>query len=119
MHDFAPDTHLTAIVDNWDAYYIARTRAVLEGTWESGDTWGGLDSGMVEMARYENMPEPVKVAAMHAEEGVRSGEIKIFTGPLVSREGETKAAAGQVLDDGALLSMDWFLEGVDGELPKN
>ena len=72
MHDFAPDTHLTAIVDNWDAYYIARTRAVLEGTWESGDTWGGLDSGMVEMARYEK----------HARSGEGGGDARRRGGAL-------------------------------------
>ncbi|MGR4000966.1 MAG: BMP family ABC transporter substrate-binding protein [Alphaproteobacteria bacterium] len=117
MIQFAPETQVTAIVDNWDQYYVNRTRAVLEGSWESGDTWGGLESGMVEMAAYTNIPAEVAAAARAAEAAVLSGEEKIFVGPLVSRDGVARARAGEVLDDGALLGMDWFLDGVEGELP--
>ncbi|MDA7982735.1 MAG: BMP family ABC transporter substrate-binding protein [Alphaproteobacteria bacterium] len=117
MIAFAPDTQVTAVVDNWDRYYVARARAVLDGDWESSDTWGGLDTGMVEMAAYTNVPESVASAARAAEAAVRSGEHRIFTGPLVSRDGVRKIGEGEVLDDDALLAMDWFLEGVEGELP--
>ena len=41
-------------------YYVERTKAVLDGTWKSGDTWGGLAAGMVVMAPYKNMPDDVK-----------------------------------------------------------
>ena len=63
MIKFAPKAQLTAIVDNWDSYYVARAKAVADGTWESQDTWGGIDSGMVEMAPYTNMPDDVKALA--------------------------------------------------------
>ena len=39
MHEFAPNAQLTAIIDEWAPYYVARTKAVLDGTWESTDTW--------------------------------------------------------------------------------
>ena len=56
MIKFAPDTQLTAILDDWGPYYIKRVQAVMDGTWKSSDTWGGMDSGMVGMAPYTNMP---------------------------------------------------------------
>ena len=40
MIHFAPKAQLTSIIDNWGPYYVARTQAVLDGTWESSDTWG-------------------------------------------------------------------------------
>ena len=43
MERFAPDAQLTSIIDNWNDYYVQRVQAVLDGTWESGDVWGGLD----------------------------------------------------------------------------
>ena len=58
-----PDAQLTAIVDNWAPYYIERTQAVLDGTWKSGDTWGGLGTKMVVMAPFTNMPDDVKTMA--------------------------------------------------------
>src|SRR5215218_10513228 len=41
MERFAPKAQLTSIVDNWADYYMARTKAALDGTWKSEDTWGG------------------------------------------------------------------------------
>lgn len=32
MSQFGPQTVLTSIIDDWNPYYIGRTRAVLEGT---------------------------------------------------------------------------------------
>ena len=47
---FAPNTQLTAILDLWGPYYVERVKAVIDGTWEMQDTWGGMDTGMVAMA---------------------------------------------------------------------
>ena len=38
---FAPKGQLTAIVDNWGPYYIERTQAVLDGSWQSQNVWLG------------------------------------------------------------------------------
>ena len=53
---FAPKAQLTAILDVWDSYYISRVRAAMNGTWTESNTWGGMDTGMVQMADYTNMP---------------------------------------------------------------
>ena len=83
MHHFAPDTQLTAIIDQWGPYYVARVQAALDGTWESSDTWGGMDTGMVEMAPYTNMPENVKLVAKNTELAIKSGEFNIFPGKSI------------------------------------
>ena len=58
---------MTAIIDQWGPYYIERVMAVIDGTWESADTWGGMDTGMVEMAPYDNVPDNVKQIALNLE----------------------------------------------------
>ena len=118
MIKFAPKAQLTAIVDNWDSYYVARAKAVADGTWESQDTWGGIDSGMVEMAPYTNMPDDVKALAEETAAKISSGEFHPFTGPIYDQAGELRIAEGEVADDGMLLGMDWYVEGIDAELPK-
>ena len=118
MSAFAPKAQLSAIIDNWDGYYVSRARAVLDGEWKSADTWGGLNDGLVEMAAYTNMPSDVAALAKETEEKIRSGKMHPFTGPIKNQAGEIKAAAGQPLDDGTLLGMDWYVEGVEGNLPK-
>ena len=63
MIKFGPKAQLTADTDYWGGYYTKRAQDVLDGKWKSEDTWGGLDSGMVVMAPYTNMPEDVKKMA--------------------------------------------------------
>ncbi len=118
MIKFAPDAQLTAIVDNWAPYYIDRVQAVLDGTWESQDMWGGIDAGEVVMAPYTNMPDEVKVEAEKMQEAIRAGEHHPFAGPIKDREGETRIPEGQTATDEQILKMDWFVEGVEGDLPE-
>jgi basic membrane protein A len=42
MIAFGPETQLTSIIDDWGPYYIERVKAVLDGTWESQESWGGM-----------------------------------------------------------------------------
>lgn len=119
MAAFAPKAQLTAIVDNWDGYYVARAKAALDGSWESGDTWGGLDTGMVEMAPYneEIIPADVVELARQTEEAIRSGELHPFKGPITDQDGNERIAAGAVASDEELLKMDWYVKGVLDKLP--
>jgi simple sugar transport system substrate-binding protein len=64
------------------------------------------------------MPDDVKALAEKTEEGIKSGEIVIFKGPLKAQDGTMKIADGQTLDDGAIAGMDWLAEGIEGQLPK-
>ncbi len=118
MIRFGPKTQLTAIIDNWGPYYVKRVKAVLDGTWKSTDTWGGLASGMVVMAPYTNMPDDVKKMAQETEEAIRSGKLHPFTGPIYDQSGKLRVKKGETLDDGALLGMNWYVKGVDDKLPK-
>lgn len=113
MRAFAPKAQLTAIVDNWNQYYIDRVEAALSGTWESKDTWGGLDTGMVEIAPYgEAVPAEVAQKAEEVRLAIVSGALHPFTGPIVNQAGEEVIAAGETLDDASLLTMDWYVAGV-------
>ncbi|PWJ82319.1 hypothetical protein C7441_10987 [Pseudaminobacter salicylatoxidans] len=40
-----------------------------------------------------------------------------FAGPIVNRKGEEVVAAGEVLADKDIHRMDWFVRGIDGDLP--
>ena len=118
MIKFAPKAHLTAIEDNWAPYYIKRVGAVLDGSWKSEDNWGGIADKEVVMSDYSNMPEDVAKMAEEAEEAIRTGKVHAFTGPIVDRDGKERLPAGEIASDEMLLGMDFFVEGVKGDLPK-
>lgn len=119
MAAFAPEAQLTSIIDNWDTYYVEKTRAVMEGTWTSEDTWDGIKAGMVEMAGYgPGVPDDVKAAADVIRDGIVDGTLHPFQGPIKNQAGEEVVAEGEILGDEILLGMDYYVEGVQGSLPK-
>ncbi|MDF1777226.1 MAG: BMP family ABC transporter substrate-binding protein [Rhizobiaceae bacterium] len=118
MIEAGPKTQLTAIVDTWGAYYIKRTQALMDGTWTTQSTWDGIVDGILQMAPYTNMPDDVKQAAMDTEAKIVSGELKPFTGPITKQDGTEWLKAGEVADDGTLLGLNFYIKGVDDQLPQ-
>jgi basic membrane protein A and related proteins len=117
MIKFAPKGQLTSSIDNWGPYYIERVKAALDGTWKAGDVWGGLAQNLLVMAPYTNMPPEVATAAKTAEDGIKTGKIVIFKGPIKDQGGEVKVKDGQVLNDGEIAGMNWLAAGIEGKLP--
>ena len=119
MASFAPKAQLTSIIDDWDPYYVERTRAVIDGTWESSEVWYGIKDGMVVMADYgEAVPAEVAAEADAIEAAIVDGSLHPFAGPINNQAGEEVVAEGEVISDEDLLKMDWYVEGVQGSIPK-
>lgn len=113
MSSFAPKAQLTAIEDHWGGYYIDRIKLMMDGDWETSDTWGGLKEGFVRMSPYNERVTPEAAAAADAmRDGIIDGSENIFAGPIKDQAGEAKVAEGEAVDDKGLLSMDWYVEGV-------
>jgi basic membrane protein A and related proteins len=116
MAKFATGTQLSASVDAWGPYYIKRIGDALAGKWTSTDTWGGFDSGMLDMSPFTNMSPEVAAEAAAAVAAIKAGKNKVFTGPIMDQTGATKVAAGVSMDDGALNAMQWLVQGIEGKL---
>ncbi|MBI5130836.1 MAG: BMP family ABC transporter substrate-binding protein [Rhodopseudomonas palustris] len=118
MIKFGPKAQLTGTISNWTPYYLARVRAVLDGSWASADTWAGLKDKMILMAPYTNMPEDVKKLAADTEAGITDGSIKPFACPIVDQEGkEVECKGGDHLDDSQVLGMNFYVKGIDDKIP--
>ena len=90
----------------------------MDGTWTTQSTWDGIVDGILQMAPYTNMPDDVKQAAMDTEAKIVSGELKPFTGPITKQDGTEWLKAGEVADDGTLLGLNFYIKGVDDQLPQ-
>ena len=143
MSAFAPKSQLTAIVDDWGPYYKARVEAAIAAQWESAnkdgmaenlkalidsslpakwesmDTWAGIKDGMVHMAPYSDLvPVDVQKAADAVKAGIVDGTMHPFAGPIKNQKGEVVVKEGETVSDGDLLGMNWYVEGVQGSVPK-
>jgi len=119
MSEYAPRPRVSSIIDDWAPYYIARTQAVMDGTWESTSTWDGIGAGMVKIGEITDaVPADVKEEALALKESLASGEYHAFTGPIKKQDGSDWLAEGETADDGTLAGMNFYVEGIEGEIPQ-
>jgi basic membrane protein A len=117
MTRFAPRAHLFSSIDEWGDYYVSRARAMLDGTWQATDTWGGLASGMLRLSAFTNMTPEEVAEAERIRDGIAKDQIQCFEGPIVKQDGTQVIPADERLTDAQIKSMNYFYRGIDAVIP--
>ncbi len=116
MRNFAPDAFVTAPIWNWGPRYASIIEAVADGSYQPGEYWGGMNDGIVQLAELaDDVPADAASQISAAADQIRSGDWDVFTGEIRDQAGAIRVADGETLDDGSMLGMDWFVEGVVGD----
>lgn len=119
MTKFAPNHILTSIIDDWAPYYVERTRAMLEGKWQSQDVFDGLAKGKVKMGPYVNMPPDVKKLAEETEAAIIAGKVDPFMCPVMAQDGKVvECKGGDRLSNEQVFGMNFYVQGIEGTIPK-
>ena len=119
MAEYKPSPRVSAIIDNWGPYYVERVGALLDGTYEQKDTWAGIGGGEVKIGDItEAVPAEVKAEAEALAASIGDGSYHPFTGPLNKQDGSAWLAEGEKADDGTLAGMNFYVEGIVGDIPK-
>jgi len=119
MREFVGDTVLTSPQWNWGTYYIDTVKDVVGGTWETHQFWGGLETGVVKLAEMSSLvPDDVREQVEAERERITGTDWDVFCGPINDQDGNEAIADGECMSDGDMLGMNWFVEGVVGEIPE-
>lgn len=119
MLKFGPHAQLAAVTHHWGPYFTKEAQDVLNGTWKSDQTWGGFKAGMVALEGFgPAVSDDLKAMLKEKQAEIEAGTLQPFAAPIKDNEGNIQLAEG-VLDDKGLNSMNYFVEGVSGKLPKN
>lgn len=119
MRSFAPNAFLTAPIWNWGALYTKVAEQVHNGTWKSEQIWWGMKEDLVRLAEFSaKVPDDVRTLVAEKTAAIKAGSFHPFTGPIKDQSGKEVVAAGQTPTDGELLGMNYFVEGVQGTIPK-
>ena len=119
MGKFGPNAQLTSIIDDWAPYYVDRVGKALNGTWKSDDTWDGLAPGMAALSDFSiKIPSDIRKEAQDLHDAIASGAIHSFTGPINKQDGSSWLSSGETADDGTLLGMNFYVEGIEGNIPQ-
>lgn len=117
MSVYGPAAHLTATVHNWGPLYTAKAQAVLDGTWKSENIWGGIADNALDLAPYNKVvPQSVQAEVDHVKNLITQGKLHPFAGPINDQSGKVRVPVGKTIPDKELLSMEWYVEGVQGEM---
>ena len=119
MSAFAPKAHLTSAIWKWGILYKKIAQEVHDGTWTNQPIWWGLETGLVDISPFGPMvPDEVKTLVNRTKDEIASGKRIVFRGPVKDQSGKIAIPEGTVPPDAELFSMGWFVEGVDGQIPK-
>ena len=64
------------------------------------------------------VPADVKAEALAMKAAIVAGTYHPFTGPLNKQDGTPFLAEGEVADDGTLAGMNFYVEGLTGDVPQ-
>ena len=119
MRKVAPDAQLVAVTHHWGDYYKRRVQAVLDGSWSSGNVWGGVKEGMIRVGDFgARVPKAVQDEMLARQQDIASGRLKPFAGPITDNRGKVVVGKGSALTDAQILSMDYLVSGVQGKVAK-
>jgi len=112
---FAPKQWLTGAVYNWGPYYLAETKAAMNGTWKSQFWYGSMKSGFTKLASYGPLVSAkTKQLIASKQKAIESGSWYEFQGPLYDQSGKLRVKKGQKLTVKDLYAMNWLVKGVIG-----
>ncbi|NMM79946.1 BMP family ABC transporter substrate-binding protein [Acidovorax sp. SRB_14] len=122
MRSVGPDAQIVAVTHQWGGYYTQRARAVLDGSWKSGDVWGGVREGMIRVEGFgSQVPAAVQQEVLARQKDIGAGKLHPFRATQAAvrdNTGREVIARGQALTDAQILQMNWLVEGVQGKIAR-
>jgi basic membrane protein A len=118
MSAFAPKKYLTGTIWNWCPFYQKAVEMVRQGTFKSGEFYGGLADGTVSIAPlHAAVPDQLRQLVAEKRKAVGAGAFDYWQGPLKDNKGKEVVAAGRTVTISDINRMHWLVEGVVGKLP--
>ena len=121
----APE-NMTMTVYNWGVLYKRIISMIMNGNWSSTDTdsegkpinyWWGLSAGVVDIIVSDKVPSDTRRLVDIMKEQIIEDRISPFTGEIKIQSGEVISKEGEELDVDDIIKMNWLVENVVGEIP--
>jgi simple sugar transport system substrate-binding protein len=118
MAAYKDGPRVSSIIDNWAPYYVKRIGQLMDGTYAQVDSWEGIAAGEVEIGEItDKVPADVKAEALALRDAIAAGTYHPFTGLINKQDGSAWLAEGATANDGEILGMNFYVEGITGDIP--
>src|SRR4030088_192178 len=117
-HDIAPAAYLTGTYYDWSKYAQDQVTALQNCTWKADDYSGDLESGLIAVGPVNTaVPDDVKAKVAQVIADLKSGKIKVFTGPVYDNTGKLQIPSGTTWTTADIYTKtNFFVKGVDGKV---
>ena len=115
-YETIPDSYLTSPACDWATFFLNDAQRIIDGTWTGTNQWLGIADGLVDLCEMKNLAEGTEEKVNAAIEGFKNGTLDIWAGEIMDNTGNVAVSNGATLTDGELLSMSWFVAGVNGSV---
>ena len=110
---------------NWGRYYELILRSIAGAAWKEEEApgvkalnyWWGMATGVIDVTGLENLPDGIARLVRLMKEDICTNRFHIFSGRLQDQEGNVRHDDSQPMQPEDILSMDWLLDNVTGEIP--
>ena len=118
--------HLAMPVWHWGVFYEKLIQSVMSGSWNKEEDednvkalnyWWGLSSGVIDVIYSGKLPTETKRIVNVFKDIISKGEFEPFKGELYDQNGVMKNKESSVMTPEQIITMNWLLENVIGEIP--
>jgi basic membrane lipoprotein Med (substrate-binding protein (PBP1-ABC) superfamily) len=122
MKQYAPQQYLTSVLLDWGPWMKAQISAILDHKWNSGSYLLTLQNGGIKLAPWGDALKAASAADRQkieaALKGISDGSRSAFEGPIKDQSGKVRVPAGSHATVDQVRSSDYFVEGIEGSIPK-
>ncbi|MDA8441030.1 MAG: BMP family ABC transporter substrate-binding protein [Peptococcaceae bacterium] len=121
MIKFAPKAVLVSDISNWGPYFVQVVKEVENKTWTPTQYWGGIkDGGIIDITPFNSIVDKsFQATVMAKRQDIINGTFHPFEGPVYDQNGKLMVKPGEKAPDQMLLTINWFVKGVQGTIPKS
>lgn len=111
---------------HWGKFYERIIHSILSGTWKKEDPgkerkainyWWGISSGMIDVICTKNIPSKTQWLIELLKKEIAVFHYNPFSGDLFDQDGTLRNKEGDSLTADQIITMDWLLDNVSGEVP--
>ena len=122
LKQYAPDQYLTSVLLDWGPWMKEQVGAILDKKWKSGSYLLTLQNRGIKLApwgpAFDKVSPEDRAKVEAALEGLVSGKVNAFQGPIKDQSGKVRVEAGTNAPVDDVRSMDYFVQGIEGTIPK-
>ena len=115
-YETIPDSYLTSPACDWETFFLDNVQSIVDGTWTGTNHWLGMQDGLVSLCEMHNLADGTEEKVNEAIDGFTNGTLNIWEGEIYDNQGNLVVAEGESLSDADLLSLNWFVDGVNGSV---